>query len=112
MLKNIIILIILLLGFLPAIGQELSMFYSAQPDSAEQDSLDKICVERGHITDGLISITAMYNPPQYVDLPNKTLVITHDRNTMTGTCQRCGRMISEPVQAIPDTSIIWKRGDK
>jgi hypothetical protein len=67
-----------------------------------------ICAERGHIKH-ITGMTAMYCPPQIIDLPDRTIRITHDRNIATYICQRCGKTIKEPVQAKPDTTIIWIR---
>jgi hypothetical protein len=76
---------------------------------ANTDSLEAICKERGHVSDGYGSITLINCMPQYIDLPDRTLRITHDRNTITYRCQRCGKGFSEPVQAEPDTVVIWKK---
>jgi hypothetical protein len=74
------------------------------PDTTE----NPICKERGHVKIGM-SVTLMHCIPQIVDLPDRTLKIIHDRNIGTYTCQRCGKGFSEPVQAEPDTMVIWKK---
>jgi hypothetical protein len=68
-----------------------------------------ICKERGHVRSNYCSMTLLANIPQYIDLPDRTLRIYHDRNIRTYTCQRCGKGFSEPVQAEPDTVVIWKK---
>jgi hypothetical protein len=73
------------------------------------DSLEAICKERGHVKSEVYSSTLMHFVPQIVDLPDRTLKITHNPNIRTYTCQRCGKGFSEPVQAEPDTTIIWKK---
>jgi hypothetical protein len=75
------------------------------PDTTE----NPICKERGHVKGNVHSVTLMNCVPQIVDLPDRTLRITHDRNTATYRCQRCGKGFSEPVQAEPDTMVIWKK---
>jgi hypothetical protein len=74
------------------------------PDTTE----NSICKERGHVRSEVYGVTLMNCVPQIVDLPDKTLRITHDRNIRTYHCQRCGKGFSEPVQAEPDT-VIWKK---
>jgi hypothetical protein len=76
---------------------------------ADADSLEAICKERGHVRSNYCSMTLLANIPQYIDLSDRTLRITHDRNTITYRCQRCGKGFSEPVQAEPDTMVIWKK---
>jgi hypothetical protein len=76
---------------------------------ADTDSLEAICKERGHVKSNYCSMTLLANIPQYIDLPDRTLRIYHDRNSRTYTCQRCGKGFSEPVQAEPDTMVIWKK---
>lgn len=83
-------------------------FEEIQMDSIKQDSLDKICERRGHMIMAY-GVTSMYWSPYYVDLENKTLLISHNPNYKRGKCRRCKRIITEPVQAEPDTVIIWKK---
>jgi hypothetical protein len=68
-----------------------------------------ICAERGHINRGGVRTTLAYCMPKIIDLPDKTIQIYHDTNIRTYICQRCGKTIKEPVQAKPDTTIIWIR---
>ena len=77
-------------------------------DSTAQDSLDQICAERGHIIT-YQSVTLGYYSPRTVDLPNKTIKIWYDQNTYSGRCSRCGKNITAPVMAKPDTIVIWRR---
>jgi len=49
----------------------------------------------------------MHSEPRVVDLPDRTLIISHDPNLQTYTCSRCGKTITEPVQAEPDTVVVW-----
>jgi hypothetical protein len=76
---------------------------------ANTDSLEAICKERGHVRSEVYSSTLMHFIPQTIDLPGSTLRITHDQNTATYRCQRCGKGFSEPVQSEPDTTVIWKK---
>jgi hypothetical protein len=73
------------------------------------DSLEAICKERGHIRGNTGNITLLANIPRYVDLPDRTIIINHDRNSISYRCQRCGKGFSKPVQAKPDTVVIWKK---
>jgi hypothetical protein len=76
---------------------------------ANTDSLEAICKERGHIRGNTGNITLLANIPRYVDLPDRTIIINHDRNSISYRCQRCGKGFSKPVQAKPDTVVIWKK---
>jgi hypothetical protein len=76
---------------------------------ADADSLEAICKERGHISDGYGMSTLALSIPQYVDLPDRTIKIEHDNNIYSFYCKRCKKLISRPVQAKPDTVIIWKK---
>jgi hypothetical protein len=78
-------------------------------EGTNTDSLEAICKERGHVRSNYCSMTLLANIPRYVDLPDRTLRIKHDSNMVTYRCQRCGKGFSEPVQAEPDTVIIWKK---
>jgi hypothetical protein len=69
---------------------------------------DKLCEQRGHVRPDVTSVTDMYFPPRYVDLADRTLMITWDQNIVSYTCLRCGEEVREPVQEKPDTTIIWK----
>lgn len=73
------------------------------------DSSNVLCKERGHIKSDYMSVTLMYCPPRFVDLPDRTIIVYYDQNEATYFCLRCGKKISEPVQAKPDTVIVWKR---
>jgi hypothetical protein len=74
----------------------------------DKDSLNAICKERGHLL-LQYGVTAMYCPPEVIELENKTIMIYFDRNQKHGYCSRCGKEIYEPVQAKPDTVVIWER---
>lgn len=77
-------------------------------DSTEQARLDSICEKRGHVLNyGWITLVGW--TPYYIDLPDRTLLISYDPNTMRGQCMRCKMYISQPVQTKPDTIIIWKK---
>lgn len=74
----------------------------------DKDSLNAICKERGHLL-LQYGVTAMYCPPEVIELENRTIMILWDKNHKHGYCNRCGEEIYEPVQAKPDTVVIWKR---
>jgi hypothetical protein len=76
---------------------------------ANTDSLEAICKERGHIRGNTGNITLLANIPRYVDLPDRTIIINHDRNSISYRCQRCGKGFSEPVQVKPGAVIIWQK---
>jgi len=78
-------------------------------EDKKQDSLDAICDERGHIKSGSFVINTFFPFSKFVDLPDKTLKIYQDQNIEVWTCARCGRHFEGPVQATPDTTIIWQR---
>ena len=114
--KNLFI--VLLFVFSQVSGQEitidlksdnlLTIYRDVKHDSVTRDSLDKICAERGHIIE-FSTVTLAYCSPYYIDLPDRTLRIYYDSNIRSGICRRCGRYISQPVMAKPDTVIIWKQ---
>lgn len=83
-------------------------FGNAKIDSINQAKLDSICKERGHILD-MVGSTLIYCPPEYVDLPDRTIKITYDQNTMSGFCKRCGRYVKRPAMTKPDTVTVWKK---
>jgi hypothetical protein len=86
----------------------LAGFLQAQTDTLE----NVICKERGHLLTGGYGVTAMWCPPRTIDLEDRTITIYWDQNHKHGYCERCGKEIWEPVQAEPDTVIIWKRESK
>ena len=77
--------------------------------TVEGDSV--ACDERGHFI-GLGTVTLTYSPPHYIDLPDRTLIIKHDPNSITGVCLRCNKVVTQPVQAKPDTTIIWRKDER
>ena len=101
-------LICWLFGFAPEVNGQ-TYTYQAQPDTADQELMEQICKERGHIEPEVCSVTLMYCAPRYVDLPDGTLTITYDQNTKSFICQRCKKLIKKPVMEKPDTTIIWKK---
>lgn len=68
-----------------------------------------VCAMRGHVSTGLANVTCIYGEPWIVDLPDRTLRISHDPNWITYVCARCGQEVREPIQAVPDTVVIWRR---
>ena len=76
-------------------------------DSTISDS--SLCKTRGHIKSDVFTVTLMYFHPSFEDLPDRTIIISHDENIATYFCLRCGKAFSEPVQAKPDTIIVWKK---
>ena len=68
-----------------------------------------VCKERGHVEAAGGMTTLVYCHPRTVDLPDKTIKIYWDRNTLTTHCTRCGKIIRRPVQEKPDTVVIWQR---
>ena len=110
---SVLIVVLLLINILPLRGQTWTyLTEETKIDSSIQDSLDNICYERGHVLSGIGSITLIGWAPTFVDLPDRTLLIWHDPNSMHGTCMRCQRYKSQPVQANPDTSILWIKKEK
>ena len=85
----------------------LLILFVASVSAQNEDSL--VCVERGHIWSQAISTTLMYCPDRIVDLPDKTIRIGWDNNIVTKICKRCGLTIKVPIQAEPDTVVIWRR---
>lgn len=80
--------------------------------STIHDSPAEICAERGHVWSSVGSVTLLYAPPRLVDLEDRTVRIYQNPNTITYVCERCGKIITDPVQAAPDTVVIWKRGQE
>lgn len=70
-----------------------------------QSTDNKICLERGHVMGNYCLRTLLVEYTEIIDLPDRTLIIHHDPNTTTYTCQRCGKEIVEPGTI--DTTIIW-----
>ncbi len=71
---------------------------------------DSMCIERGHISSGIVMGTLMGDYTEYVDTDSTTIKIYHDPNSYTYACGRCGCTISEYNE--PDTTIIWKRNTR
>lgn len=72
-------------------------------------SLNPLCFKRGHAQSGWAWVTLANSAIETVDLPDRTLRIKYDPNKKEYTCARCGFKITEPVQVMPDTTVIWKR---
>ena len=75
-------------------------------DTAYWDDFN-LCKERGHVKGEVIMITDAYCPPYLTENDSVSIMIYPGCNTITYTCQRCGKIISEPEKEIK--VIIWKR---
>ena len=97
-----ITLIILMLLPLKLLGQD-----SIRLDSVIVDSSKSICDERGHVMSGTFMKTLMYCAPYTIDNENETIMVYPACNTVTYTCGRCGKRVSEPEKERRVT--IWSR---
>ena len=79
-------------------------------DSLRQDSLDAICAERGHVSDGVCSRTLEYCMPYTIDYEDSTVRVYPACNTTTCTCVRCGREYSYEGSEVRET--IWRKGSE
>ena len=71
--------------------------------------LNDVCEERGHVIRfGVVTLLAPHT--EIFDTEDSTLLITHDPNTISGYCERCGECISETFE--PDTVVIWRKKDE
>jgi hypothetical protein len=65
-----------------------------------------VCDIRGHVL-GEAAITTLPVQWSLLDLPERSLLIRTNPNTVTGTCLRCGMTVTQPAQTFPDTTVIW-----
>ena len=81
--------------------------YWDSEDSLQQAKLDSVCAIRGHVYGDYITVTSVYYAPWVIDLDSVTYRIMWDRNTLEYRCARCSNIVRQPVQARPDTAIVW-----
>lgn len=75
---------------------------------SQTDSLaNKICIERGHISDGVCSTTLMYCPPYTIDTDSTTVMVYPACNYSTYTCTRCSKSVTEKDKEHRITT--WKK---
>ena len=83
-------------------------FSYGQSDTVKIDTtVNKICVERGHIMSGVCTSTLMYCPPYTIDTDSTTILVYPSCNTISYTCKRCGKSVSErePERRV----VIWRK---
>ncbi len=83
-------------------------YFAWPPDSPRRVRADSICAVRGHVPSQTGVSTLLAPGSYFVDLPDRTLLITYDPNSTSYECARCGRsIIVRDAQA--DTTIVWRR---
>jgi len=83
-------------------------FSYGQSDTIKIDTtINKMCLERGHVSSGVVSSTLMYCPPYTIDTDSTTIQVYPACNWISFTCKRCGKPVSElePERRV----VIWRK---
>jgi hypothetical protein len=70
--------------------------FSQEVDTVKVDTtVNKMCLERGHVSGGVIMGTAMYCTPYIIDTDSTTIMVYPACNYESFTCERCGKHVSQ-----------------
>lgn len=81
-----------------------------QTNITEKDTIvNKTCLERGHISNGVIMKTLMYCESYIIDTDNTTIRIFPACNYESYICSRCRKYISELERE--QRVVIWRKNE-
>jgi hypothetical protein len=82
--------------------------FSQEADTVKIDTtVNKICLERGHVSVGVIMKTAMYCTPYSIDTDSTTVMVYPACNYESFTCKRCGKYVSQLEKE--RRVVIWRK---
>lgn len=82
--------------------------FSQEVDTVKVDTtVNKMCLERGHVSGGVIMKTAMYCTPYSIDTDSTTIMVYPACNYESFTCKRCGKYVSQLEKE--RRVVIWRK---
>ena len=83
----------------------ITLLFIAYASYGQNDST--MCVERGHVIDGVVMTTDMYCPGYVIDYLDSSVYVNPNCNTKTYYCKRCGKQIIEGGKLTRE--VIWRK---
>ena len=82
--------------------------FSQKIDTVKIDTtVNKICIERGHVSGGVVMKTLMYCAPYSIDTDSTTIMVYPACNYESFTCKRCGKAVSQLEKE--RRVVIWRK---